>query len=55
MAAETKSQELNESWVQFTDGTQQMTLQVFGDAARVVSSDNKPGADDDGFILDVGM
>jgi hypothetical protein len=55
MAAETKSQELNESWVQFTDGTQQMTLQVFGDAVRVVSSDNKPGADDEGFILDVGM
>ncbi|HHA2249935.1 TPA: hypothetical protein ACOEHG_004877 [Enterobacter ludwigii] len=52
---ETLSQELSDAWTQFTDGTQQMSLQVFVDAVRVVSSDSRPGADDAGFILDVGM
>lgn len=53
--AETLSQVLSDTWAQFTDGTQKMSLQVFGDAIRVVSSDSKPGADDNGFILDVGI
>lgn len=55
MAADTKSLELDDTWTQFTSGTQQMSLQVFSDAVRVVSSDSEPDADADGFILEPGM
>lgn len=55
MTAETQSQNLDEGWISFTDGTQTATLQVSIDAVRVVSSVAKPDPEADGFILDVGM
>ncbi|KKZ19041.1 hypothetical protein AAY84_07595 [Serratia marcescens] len=55
MSAQTLIKELGAAWIQFTDGSQTMSLQVFGDAVRVISSDSQPGADDEGFILEVGV
>ncbi|PWI77049.1 hypothetical protein DEO48_26440 [Enterobacter sp. CGMCC 5087] len=55
MADETKSLEINTSWVSLTDGTQTATLQVFHDSIRVVSSAAEPAADDTGFILEPGL
>lgn len=55
MATDTLTMELDENWVTLTDGTQTASLQVFYDAARVVSSATKPGDSDDGFILMPGL
>ncbi|MEI9745857.1 hypothetical protein [Enterobacter ludwigii] len=55
MATETPTIDLGDKWVSLTDGTQTVTLQVFHDSIRVISSASEPAADDAGFILEPGL